>query len=162
RLDDRPVLHGPQRRCLLRRCRHRPAEPDLRRRLALRPGRVGVPRRARRTAVADAGPPSAGRPRFPRGRPPLPAPGARPSAPPSRSRHSHDPDPSAPAPGPPPPEAAPPGAVPAPRMSRDATAWALAGYFGLQSGAAYIVMGWLPQIFRDAGLSAETAGLLFS
>ncbi|KPI18999.1 major facilitator superfamily MFS_1 [Actinobacteria bacterium OK074] len=60
--------------------------------------------------------------------------------------------------------AAVPGAVrpPAHRMSRDPTAWALTVYFGLQASAAYIVMGWLPQIFRDAGLSAETAGLLFS
>src|SRR5205823_3219827 len=33
---------------------------------------------------------------------------------------------------------------------------------GLQAGSAYIIIGWLAQIFRDAGLSAETAGLLFS
>lgn len=48
------------------------------------------------------------------------------------------------------------------RLSRDATAWALTAYFGLQASAAYIIIGWLPQIFRDAGLSAGTAGLLFS
>ncbi|WP_252976221.1 hypothetical protein [Janibacter melonis] len=30
--------------------------------------------------------------------------------------------------------------------------------FGLQSMHAYIQMGWLPQIYRDAGLSAATAG----
>ncbi|MFF7215129.1 MFS transporter [Streptomyces sp. NPDC008238] len=62
----------------------------------------------------------------------------------------------------------PPGAGPGPghgsgvRMTRSPTAWALAGYFGLQAGAAYVVIGWLPQMFRDAGLSAGTAGLLFA
>ncbi|MET7289577.1 MFS transporter [Streptomyces sp. NPDC005573] len=49
-----------------------------------------------------------------------------------------------------------------PRLTRDTTAWALAVYFGLQASSAYIIIGWLSQIFRDAGLSAETAGLLFS
>lgn len=48
------------------------------------------------------------------------------------------------------------------RLSRDPTAWALTVYFGLQASSAYIIIGWLPQIFRDAGLSAGTAGLLFS
>ncbi len=48
------------------------------------------------------------------------------------------------------------------RLRRQPIAWALAVYFGLQSTAAYVVMGWLPQIFRDAGLSARTAGLLFA
>ncbi|WP_199493074.1 CynX/NimT family MFS transporter [Marinitenerispora sediminis] len=58
-----------------------------------------------------------------------------------------------------------PGPVdPAPgrRLARDPVAWALAAYFGLQATAAYVVIGWLPQIFRDAGLSAEAAGLLFA
>ncbi|MFI5792029.1 CynX/NimT family MFS transporter [Streptomyces sp. NPDC051677] len=48
------------------------------------------------------------------------------------------------------------------RISRDPTAWALTAYFGLQASSAYIIIGWLPQMFRDAGLSAGTAGLLFS
>jgi MFS transporter, CP family, cyanate transporter len=48
------------------------------------------------------------------------------------------------------------------RVTRNATAWALAVFFGLQAGAAYVIIGWLPQMFRDAGLSAETAGLLFA
>ncbi|MGW3285176.1 CynX/NimT family MFS transporter [Streptomyces sp. NPDC001002] len=48
------------------------------------------------------------------------------------------------------------------RMTRSPTAWALAVYFGLQATAAYVVIGWLPQIFRDAGLSAEGAGVLFA
>ncbi|MFE3826829.1 CynX/NimT family MFS transporter [Streptomyces sp. NPDC059092] len=57
--------------------------------------------------------------------------------------------------------AAPP-AVADGRLTRDPTAWALTAYFGLQASSAYIIIGWLPQIFRDAGLSAGTAGLLFS
>jgi CP family cyanate transporter-like MFS transporter len=47
-------------------------------------------------------------------------------------------------------------------MARSPIAWALAVYFGLQATAAYVIIGWLPQIFRDAGLSAQTAGLLFA
>jgi CP family cyanate transporter-like MFS transporter len=49
-----------------------------------------------------------------------------------------------------------------PPLTRSPIAWALAVYFGLQSTAAYVIMGWLPQVFRDAGLPAGTAGLLFS
>jgi MFS transporter, CP family, cyanate transporter len=45
---------------------------------------------------------------------------------------------------------------------RDRTAWALAAYFGMQATAAYIMIGWLPQVFRDAGVPATTAGLLFA
>lgn len=52
--------------------------------------------------------------------------------------------------------------APARRISRDPTAWALTTYFGLQASSAYVIIGWLPQMFRDAGLSAEGAGLLFS
>ncbi|WP_204046993.1 CynX/NimT family MFS transporter [Microbispora siamensis] len=48
------------------------------------------------------------------------------------------------------------------RVARSPTAWALAVFFGLQATSAYVIMGWLPQVFRDAGLSAETAGLLFA
>ncbi|MFJ3668762.1 CynX/NimT family MFS transporter [Streptomyces sp. NPDC090106] len=51
---------------------------------------------------------------------------------------------------------------PALRITRSRTAWALAVFFGLQATAAYITMGWLPQIFRDAGVSASTAGLLLA
>nr|BFE77094.1 CynX/NimT family MFS transporter [Actinoplanes digitatis] len=51
---------------------------------------------------------------------------------------------------------------PGTRLTRSPIAWALAVYFGLQSTAAYVIMGWLPQVFRDAGLPADTAGLLFS
>ncbi|MFB7175115.1 CynX/NimT family MFS transporter [Streptomyces sp. NPDC056254] len=49
-----------------------------------------------------------------------------------------------------------------PRITRSRTAWALACYFGLQATGAYITMGWLPQIFRDAGVSASTAGVLLA
>ncbi|WP_443056880.1 CynX/NimT family MFS transporter [Streptomyces sp. IBSBF 2390] len=48
------------------------------------------------------------------------------------------------------------------RMARSRTAWALAVFFGLQATAAYITMGWMPQIFRDAGVPAGTAGVLLA
>ncbi|QJT00815.1 MFS transporter [Streptomyces asoensis] len=47
-------------------------------------------------------------------------------------------------------------------ITRSRTAWALAVFFGLQATAAYITMGWMPQIFRDAGVPASTAGLLLA
>ncbi|MFE5827199.1 CynX/NimT family MFS transporter [Streptomyces erythrochromogenes] len=46
------------------------------------------------------------------------------------------------------------------RITRSPTAWALACYFGLQATASYITMGWLPLIFRDAGVSPGTSGAL--
>ncbi|MGW0614532.1 MFS transporter [Streptomyces sp. NPDC002788] len=48
------------------------------------------------------------------------------------------------------------------RITRSRTAWALAVFFGLQATAAYITMGWMAQIFRDAGVPANTAGLLLA
>ncbi|MGW7258161.1 CynX/NimT family MFS transporter [Streptomyces sp. NPDC054834] len=54
------------------------------------------------------------------------------------------------------------GLEPALRITRSRTAWALAVFFGLQATAAYITMGWMPQIFRDAGVAAGTAGLLLA
>ncbi|MFJ9625547.1 CynX/NimT family MFS transporter [Streptomyces sp. NPDC101181] len=48
------------------------------------------------------------------------------------------------------------------RITRSRTAWGLACFFGLQATAAYITMGWMPQIFRDAGVSAGTAGVLLA
>lgn len=48
------------------------------------------------------------------------------------------------------------------RIVRSPTAWALAVFFGLQSTGAYITMGWLPQIFRDAGMPASAAGVLLA
>ncbi|MEU6625596.1 MFS transporter [Streptomyces litmocidini] len=55
-----------------------------------------------------------------------------------------------------------PQAAPAPRITRSRTAWALAVFFGLQATGAYITMGWMPQIFRDAGVPATTAGVLLA
>ncbi|WP_433826559.1 CynX/NimT family MFS transporter [Actinoplanes sp. CA-015351] len=48
------------------------------------------------------------------------------------------------------------------RVTRSPVAWALAVYFGMQSTSAYVIIGWLPQIYRDAGISASTAGILFA
>jgi CP family cyanate transporter-like MFS transporter len=47
-------------------------------------------------------------------------------------------------------------------LVRSRTAWFLAVFFGLQATAAYVTMGWLPQIFQDAGLSAAYSGLLLA
>ncbi|MEU1226058.1 MFS transporter [Streptomyces sp. NPDC005828] len=58
------------------------------------------------------------------------------------------------------PAAAPQAA--APRITRSRTAWALGVFFGLQATGAYITMGWMPQIFRDAGVPATTAGVLLA
>ncbi|WP_374227549.1 CynX/NimT family MFS transporter [Streptomyces sp. AC627_RSS907] len=55
-----------------------------------------------------------------------------------------------------------PAEQPALRITRSRTAWALAVFFGLQATAAYITMGWMAQIYRDAGVSAGTAGLLLA
>ncbi|MFD3335044.1 CynX/NimT family MFS transporter [Streptomyces sp. NPDC058700] len=49
-----------------------------------------------------------------------------------------------------------------PRVTRSRTAWALGCFFGLQATGAYITMGWMPQIFRDAGVPATTAGVLLA
>ena len=45
-------------------------------------------------------------------------------------------------------------------MVHSTTAVALTLLFGIQSMHAYVQFGWLPQIYRDAGLSASTAGAL--
>lgn len=55
-----------------------------------------------------------------------------------------------------------PADAPALRIARSRTAWGLACFFGLQATAAYITMGWMPQIFRDAGVPAGTAGVLLA
>ena len=61
-----------------------------------------------------------------------------------------------------PPTAATAAVVPAGRITSSPTAWALSVFFGLQAAGAYIVLGWLPQIFRDAGVAPATAGLLLA
>lgn len=48
------------------------------------------------------------------------------------------------------------------RITRSRTAWGLGCFFGLQSTAAYVTMGWSPQIYQDAGISAGRAGLLLA
>ncbi|MFD9974901.1 CynX/NimT family MFS transporter [Streptomyces sp. NPDC059017] len=60
------------------------------------------------------------------------------------------------------PDRAGAGRASAPRIARSRTAWALACFFGLQATGAYITMGWMPQIFRDAGVPAGTAGVLLA
>jgi MFS transporter, CP family, cyanate transporter len=47
-------------------------------------------------------------------------------------------------------------------VHRGLQAWALAGFFGMQSLAAYVVMGWLPSILQDAGIPSARAGLLLA
>ncbi|WP_280831017.1 CynX/NimT family MFS transporter [Mycolicibacterium frederiksbergense] len=45
-------------------------------------------------------------------------------------------------------------------MLRSPLAWTIALFFGCQSFLAYVVMGWLPEVFIDNGLSKADAGLL--
>ncbi|MFG3553814.1 MFS transporter [Micromonospora sp. NPDC047557] len=61
--------------------------------------------------------------------------------------------------------ATPTAAVPAPtrvRPARTRLGWAMAVYFGAQSLSGYAIMGWLAQLFRDAGYRPESAGLLLA
>ena len=44
-------------------------------------------------------------------------------------------------------------------VHRSPPAWALAVFFGTQSLAAYVAMGWLPTIYQDAGVAPTAAGL---
>ncbi|MFC8850039.1 MULTISPECIES: MFS transporter [unclassified Micromonospora] len=48
------------------------------------------------------------------------------------------------------------------RPARTRLGWAMAVYFGAQSLSGYAIMGWLAQLFRDAGFRPETAGLLLA
>ncbi|MEV0003382.1 MFS transporter [Micromonospora sp. NPDC050980] len=48
------------------------------------------------------------------------------------------------------------------RPARTRLGWAMAVYFGAQSLSGYAIMGWLAQLFRDAGYRPETAGLLLA
>lgn len=45
-------------------------------------------------------------------------------------------------------------------VARTKLGWAMAAFFGLQSLQAYSIFGWFAQVYRDAGFSASTAGLL--
>lgn len=46
------------------------------------------------------------------------------------------------------------------QVARTRLGWAMAMFFGLQSLQAYSIFGWFAQVYRDAGFSATTAGLL--
>ncbi len=46
------------------------------------------------------------------------------------------------------------------RLAADPTFRALVVFFALQAMVAYIVMGWLPTLLRDAGMSASRAGAM--
>ncbi|RZS41311.1 CP family cyanate transporter-like MFS transporter [Herbihabitans rhizosphaerae] len=45
-------------------------------------------------------------------------------------------------------------------LLRSPLAWAVTAFFGLQALLAYVVMGWLPQVLMDAGVTRAGAGLL--
>ncbi|WP_313479991.1 MFS transporter [Microbacterium sp.] len=45
-------------------------------------------------------------------------------------------------------------------VARTPLGWAMAVFFGLQALQAFTVFGWFAQVYRDAGFSATTAGLL--
>lgn len=45
-------------------------------------------------------------------------------------------------------------------LLRNRLAWIVTLFFGLQSLLAYVMMGWLPQVLMDAGVSRANAGLL--
>jgi CP family cyanate transporter-like MFS transporter len=45
-------------------------------------------------------------------------------------------------------------------VARTRLGWAMAVFFGLQSLQAYSIFGWFAQVYRDAGFSAATAGVL--
>ena len=51
-------------------------------------------------------------------------------------------------------------APPSGRVAHSPTALALTVLFGVQSMHAYVQFGWLPQVYRDAGISASQAGAL--
>lgn len=47
-------------------------------------------------------------------------------------------------------------------LLRSPLAWTMAGFFGLQSAHVYVVVGWLGQVLRDAGISAVEMGALLA
>jgi MFS transporter, CP family, cyanate transporter len=52
--------------------------------------------------------------------------------------------------------------LPLRQLTRSKLAWSMAALFGLQSMGAYVIMGWLPTILSDAGMSAGRAGVVLS
>lgn len=53
-----------------------------------------------------------------------------------------------------------PAAFGAGAVARTRIGWLMAVFFGLQSLQAYSIFGWTAQVYRDAGFSAQDAGLL--
>lgn len=45
-------------------------------------------------------------------------------------------------------------------LFRSPLAWAVTCYFGMQSLVAYVVMGWMPEVFKGAGMDSTSAGAL--
>jgi MFS transporter, CP family, cyanate transporter len=58
------------------------------------------------------------------------------------------------------PEDSAPRAITLGAVARTRLGWAMAAFFGLQSLQAYAVFGWFAEVYRDAGFSAATSGLL--
>ncbi|MGH6656596.1 MAG: MFS transporter [Actinocrinis sp.] len=52
--------------------------------------------------------------------------------------------------------------VPLRALTHSKLVWAMTALFALQSACAYVVMGYLPTIFEDAGMTAAHAGALLS
>ncbi|NHB85779.1 MFS transporter [Tessaracoccus sp. HDW20] len=46
------------------------------------------------------------------------------------------------------------------QVARTRLGWALAVFFGIQSAQAYSIFGWLPSVYRSAGIDEVQAGLL--
>jgi MFS transporter, CP family, cyanate transporter len=53
-----------------------------------------------------------------------------------------------------------PGEDRGPSLFGNRLAWTVTLFFGLQACGAYIIMGWLPEMLVDAGISRDNAGLL--
>jgi CP family cyanate transporter-like MFS transporter len=45
-------------------------------------------------------------------------------------------------------------------LMRRPLAWAVTAYFGMQALVAYVVMGWMPEVFKSSGMNSTTAGAL--
>ncbi|MEJ3744456.1 MFS transporter [Actinomycetes bacterium KLBMP 9797] len=52
--------------------------------------------------------------------------------------------------------------TPSESLSRNRLAWVITLFFGLQALIAFVVIGWLPQVLMDAGVSRGDAGLLLA
>ncbi len=86
-----------------------------------------------------------------------PDPASRPASRPASDPASRPPSDPASNPSPVPPRSRQRSVTP---VHRRLQSWALAVFFGIQSLEAYVVMGWLPSILRDAGVGAERAGAM--